>query len=70
MYATYRATILDSVLILSGTIRNQSGAMMAQAMTGLTTPAEEMPLHSAMKGEPLAGAWQRIVRIGRRLSGE
>ncbi len=48
--ATYRATIVtidsQTVVVLSGNIRNNSGALMAQAMTGLKPDAPEFPLHS------------------------
>jgi len=70
--ATYRATIVtidsQTVVVLSGNIRNNSGALMAQAMTGLKPDAPEFPLHSAMKGD-LGKAWQRLERVAARLRG-
>lgn len=71
--ATYRATIISadsgSLVVLSGTIRNNNGALFAQAMTGLKPDVSELPLHSAMKGD-LGKGWQRLERIAARLRGE
>lgn len=67
---TYRAAVLadsgGARVILSGTIRNNLGAALGASITGMRLDPGDQPLHSAMKGD-LGEAWQRVVRIARRL---
>lgn len=71
--ATYRAAFIGTDsgtdVVLSGSIKNENGALMAQAMTGLKTDAPDFPLHSAMTGT-LGAAWARLERIAARLRGD
>ena len=68
--ATYRAAFIGTdsgtTVVLSGSIKNENGAVMAQAMTGLKSEAREFQLHSAMTGQ-LGEAWARLERIAARL---
>lgn len=68
--ATYRAAFIGTdsgtTVVLSGSIKNESGALMAQAMTGLKSDAPEFQLHNAMTGK-LGDAWARLERIAERL---
>lgn len=67
---TYRAALISTdsatVVVLSGSIENKSGALFAQALTGLQTDALTFPLHSAMTGD-LGKLWERLERVAARL---
>jgi hypothetical protein len=68
---TYRCALLQedsatTTAILSGTLRNNAGVLLGQALTGLTGDPGDRPLHSAMKGD-LFKAWQRLERVAAML---
>lgn len=72
LWAIYRANILPDTagfeVVLTGVVRNSQGATIASYMLGgAAVEAPEYPLHRAMTDEPLAGAWQRLVRVADRL---